>query len=219
MAITDEEALVWDEERRAAERIPPPDPTPANGDAPASPATPAPARPELTIVLTLAPGAGDDAPLRACYSVGADGAPYPVISTLRVADLAHAAARIPSRVAEAEARWLAQPALPRAVDGAAVTRPARAATEKTAPGKARATGEKARDKAAASGGDTARLAAALLQETAVATGPVPPAPVAPTLAAATVANPPTIDPQSSPPPIPSKPRTTTRRGDQLSLFG
>ena len=247
MAISDEEALAWAEERQGDGRIPPPDgaraeapaappaptlegvdgaeaapaaaPAPTNSAAPASNATTGPARRELTVVLTLMPGRGDDAPLRACYSVGAEGAPYPVMSTLAVADAALAAAQIPARIAEAEARWLAQPALPRATNGAAVARPAPAAT-KPATGKTAATAkEKTKGKGATNGGDAARLAAALLRDTTAAVGPGPIAPILPTIEAVPDAATAAIDPQAPPPPVPTGRPATAARGDQLSLFG
>ena len=110
MAISDEEAATWAEERQGDERNPPPEVagSAAPGIVPATAPATVPARRELTVALTLLAGEGDDARLRACYSVGAQGAPYPVISTLAVADIAEAAAQIPARIAEAEARWLAQ---------------------------------------------------------------------------------------------------------------
>ena len=243
MAISDEEALAWAEERQGDGRIPPPDgaraeapaapPTPTiegvagadpapsaapahtNAAAPTSNATTGPARRELTVVLTLMPGQGDDAPLRACYSVGAEGAPYPVMSTLTVADAAQAAAQIPVRIGAAEARWIAQPTLPRATNGAAVTRPAPMAT-RPATGKTAAT---AKEKAKGKGGDAARLAAALLGDTTAAVGPVPTAPVAPTIAAVLDTAPPAIEQQAPLPPVPTKHPATAARGDQLSLFG
>ncbi len=247
MAISDEEALAWAEERQGDGRIPPPDgaraealaappaptiegmtgaapapaaaPAPPNAAAPTPNATTGPARRELTVVLTLLPGQGDDTSLRACYSVGAEGAPYPVMSTLAVADAALAAAQIPARIAEAEARWLAQPSLPRATNGAAVVRPAPAAT-RPANGKTAATAkEQTKGQGAANRGDAVRLAAALLRDTTAAVGPVPTAPVAPTTAAVPDTVPPTIEPQMPPPPIPTKHPATAARGDQLSLFG
>ena len=222
MAISDEEAVAWAEERQGDERNPPP------GEAQVEPpaATPAPtptnvpARHEQTVVLTLMPGEGDDAPLRACYSVGSPCAPYPVISTLAVATVTEAAAQIPARIAEAEARWLAQPNLPRAKDGAVVARPAPATTTKPATGKsAAAVKGMTKGKEVLTGNDAARLAAALLRDTTAAVGTALSAPTAPTVAATPGTAATTIDPQAPPPPRPIKHPNPAVKGDQLSLFG
>lgn len=222
MAISDEEAVAWAEERQGDERNPPPGEEqvepPAATPAPAP--TNVPAHRELTVVLTLLPGEGHDAPLRACYSVGAQGAPYPVISTCAVAAVAEAAAQIPARIAEAEARWLAQPNLPRAKAGAVVTRPAPATTTKPATGKsAAAVKGKAKGKEGSTGDDAARLAAALLRDTTAAVGTAPPAPTAVAIAATPGAPTPPIDPQTPPPSLPTKLPAPAAKGDQLSLFG
>ncbi len=73
-------------------------------------------RDELTVVLTLIPAPDGDTALRACYSVGGADTPYPVMSTLVAADAAWAAAQIPGRIADAEARWLAERGATAAID-------------------------------------------------------------------------------------------------------
>lgn len=230
MAISDEEAVAWAEERAGRERDVPPGgelsgPPPAAVDpaataAPRHPAPPAtaPARRELTVALTLLAGEGDAATLRACYSVGADGAPYPIISTLAIADIAEAAAQIPARIAEAEARWLAQPNLPRARDGAAVARPA-TTTAKPATGKAAGAAKGRAKGGEGAAGDAAHLAAALLRDATDAAPTTPPAPTAPTVATTPDAATAPGDPPAPPPPPPARNPEPAARGAQLSLFG
>lgn len=221
MAISDEEAVAWAEERQGDERNPLSEVagSAAPGIVPVTAPATVPARRELTVALTLLAGEGDDARLRACFSVGAQGAPYPVISTLAVADIAEAAAQIPARIAEAEARWLAQPSLPRARDGATVARPA-SATAKPATGKGTpAVKGKAKGKEASMGGDAGRLAAALLRDTTAGVATALPAPTTPTVATTPDADAPLIDPQVPPPPLPAKLPNPAAKGDQLSLFG
>jgi len=230
MPISDAEALAWAEEREgratgaahetADDAAPgPPSVTQAEGagilDAavPGDTTTPLagtagavarPVRRELTIVLTLLPGP-DDATLRACYSVGAADTPYPVISTLVVADPRRAAAQIPGKIAEAEARWQARPTLPRAAPGTAIARQSPATSTAPTTGKAKVSDRGKGQGKRARGDDVARLEAALRGDTQ-SDEAVPAAVQEPTSATTS---------QPDAPPAPA----TTARGDQLSLFG
>ncbi len=240
MPISDAEALAWAEEHEGRataaahettdDAAPgPPSVTQAEGAGALDAAVPGdtttslagtasavarPVRRELTIVLTLLPGP-DDATLRACYSVGAADTPYPVISTLVVADPSRAAAQILSKIAEAEARWQARPTLPRAAPGTAIARQSPATSTAPTTGKAKVSdrGKRAR------GADVARLEAALRGDTTAtgrSTAAAPAAPSDPAVPAAAVQEPTSAaTSQPSAPPAPA----TTARGEQLSLFG
>ncbi len=175
---------------------------------------------ELTVVLTLMPGRGDDAPLRACYSVGAQGAPYPVISTCAVAAVAEAAAQIPDRIAEAEARWLAQPHPAEGEGRRGGRSPGPGDDHEARDGQVRCGGQgQGEGQGGPTGDDAARLAAALLRDTTAAVGTAPPAPTAVAIAATPGAPTPPIDPQTPPPSLPTKLPAPAAKGDQLSLFG
>ncbi len=239
MPISDAEALAWAEEREgratgaahetADDAAPgPPSVTQAEGAGVLDAAVPGdtttslagtasavarPVRRELTIVLTLLPGP-DDATLRACYSVGAADTPYPVISTLVVADPSRAAAQILSKIAEAEARWQARPTLPRAAPGTAIARQGPATSTAPTTGKAKMsdTGKRAR------GADVARLEAALRGDTTATGRPTAAAPAAPSDPAVPAAVRESTSAATSQPDAPPT-TATTARGEQLSLFG
>ena len=177
-----------------------------------------PVRRELTIVLTLLPGP-DDATLRACYSVGAAGSPYPVMSTLVVADPSRAAAQIPDKIAEAEARWQAHPALAGAAPGTTIARQGPATSAAPTTGKARA-GDRGKGQGKRTrGDDVARLEAALRGDTVATERSTATAPATPSDAAVPTAA--VQEPTSAATSQPDAPLAlkTTARGEQLSLFG
>lgn len=203
----------------------PPSPLPASqgpaAEAAAGDAASLRGRGELTVVLTLIPARDGDTALRACYSVGGAETPYPVMSTLVAADAAWAAAQIPGRIADAEARWLAQPTLARATTGATTARPAAAANAGTTTTRSKAGGKEKRRPQGASPDGTNRLAAALRADTPTAVaattpGPTeasPGTPIAPRVAAPAPVAPAEI------PTAPERPAPKATLGSQLSLFG
>ena len=161
----------------------------------APPAVPA-ARRELTVVLTLTPTEGEDPTWRALYTIGGEHEAYPVQHSLVAGDPAWAAAQIPRLLAETEARWREQPALPKATSGTSVApgaRPPATSPAKDAPGTGAKTGAKGKTTTggtpAAAGGDNGLLAAALLQGTAATGAPTGPAASTPPVPAAPQATP------------------------------
>lgn len=165
----------------------------------APPAVPA-ARRELTVVLTLTPDEGEEPSWRVLYTIGGEHQVYPVQHSLVAGDPTSAAAQIPRLIAETEARWREQPALPKATYGTPIApgaRPTATSPAKDVSPTGAKTGARAktttRGKLATAGGDNGLLAAALLKGT--------PATGAPAVSIPTVPQPPAVVAE----PVPASP--------------
>lgn len=138
MTFTDEEMLVWAEEHANAEQ--------ADGGAARTTDAAATTPPDREIATTppaadewrewavaLRLMGGDGAGWRVLATVGGDGAPYPVQSSLLLDDLAGLGAALPALLSAARARWRDQPSLPAARRGHRLPAPVPVAPAPTLP--------------------------------------------------------------------------------------